>query len=91
MFRGSRGISDCCALYYLLRNIRSHRLEMFCKKDVLKILQKFTGKCRSLFFNKVADLRPKNVIKKETLTLPQQFQLMNVVYFILVLVIILLH
>ena len=35
------------------------RLEVFCKKYVLKNLTKFTGKhlCQSLFFNKVAGLR----------------------------------
>ena len=41
------------------------------KKSVLRIFAKFTGKhlYQSLFFNKVADLRPKacNFIKKETL------------------------
>ena len=38
---------------------RSNRLEVFCKKDVLKNFAKFTGKqlCQSLFFNKVAGLR----------------------------------
>ena len=36
---------------------RSSRLEVFCKKGVLR---KFTGKhlCQRLFFNKIADLRP---------------------------------
>ena len=39
---------------------------MFCKKGVLRNVTKFTGKhlCQSLFFNKVAGLRP---IKTETL------------------------
>ena len=39
---------------------RSSRPEVFCKIDVLKNFAKFTGKhmCPSLFFNKVADLRP---------------------------------
>ena len=34
--------------------------EVFCKKGVLRNLTKFTGKhlCQSLFFNKVAGLRP---------------------------------
>ena len=37
---------------------RSSRLEMFCKKDVLKHFTKFTGKhlFQSLFLNKVARL-----------------------------------
>ena len=35
---------------------RSSRLEVFCKKSVLRNFAKFTGKhlCQSLFFNKVA-------------------------------------
>ena len=39
---------------------RSSRPEVFCKKSVLRNFAKFTGKhlCQSLFFNKVADLRP---------------------------------
>ena len=44
---------------------------MFYKKGVLRNFTKFTGKhlCQSLFFNKVADLRPQvcDFIKKETL------------------------
>ena len=37
---------------------RSSRLEVFCKKDVLRRFTKFTGKHlrQSLFFNKVATL-----------------------------------
>ena len=48
---------------------RSSRPDMFCKKgvDVLRNFTKFTGKhlCESLFFNKVAGLRPEafNFIK----------------------------
>ena len=43
---------------------------MFYKKDVLGNFTKFTGKhlCQSLFFNKVAGLRPASLLKKETLT-----------------------
>ena len=39
---------------------RSSRLEVFYKKGVLKNFSKFTGKhlCQSLFFDKVAGLRP---------------------------------
>ena len=38
---------------------------MFCKKDVLINFTKFTGKhlCQSLFFNKVAALRPATLLK----------------------------
>ena len=47
---------------------RSSRLEVFCKKGVLKNFAKFTGKhlCQSLFFNKVAG-GACNFIEKETL------------------------
>ena len=45
--------------------------EVFYKKGVLRNFAKFTGKhlCQSLFFNKVAGLRPKDCdfVKKETL------------------------
>ena len=39
------------------------------KKGVLKKFAKFTGRhlCQSIFFNKVADLRPATLLKKETL------------------------
>ena len=40
--------------------------QIFDEKDVLKDVAKFTGKrpCQSLFFNKVADLRPAILLKK---------------------------
>ena len=49
--------------------IRSSRPEVFCEKGVLRNFAKFTGKhlCQSLFFNKVAGLRPATLLKKETL------------------------
>ena len=39
---------------------------MFCKKGVLRNFKKFTGKhlCQSLFFNKVAGLRPSTLLNK---------------------------
>ena len=45
---------------------RSSRPDMFCKKGVLKNFAKFTAihLCQSLFFNKVADLRPTTLLKK---------------------------
>ena len=45
---------------------RSSRPEMYCKKGVLRNFAKFTGKhlCQSLFFDKVADLRPATLLKK---------------------------
>ena len=38
---------------------RSSRMEVFCRKGVLRSSLNFTGKhlCQRLFFNKVADLR----------------------------------
>ena len=50
---------------------RSSQQRCSMKKGVLRNFTKFTGKhlCQSLFFNKVAGLRPEacNFIKKETL------------------------
>ena len=45
--------------------IRSSRPEVFCKKFVLRNLAKFTGKHlrQSLFFDKVAGLRPATLLK----------------------------
>ena len=45
---------------------RSSRPGVFCKKGVLKNIVKFTGKhlCLSLFFNKVAGLKPATLLKK---------------------------
>ena len=45
---------------------RSSRLEVFCRKGVLRNFAKFTGKhlCQKLFFNKVAGLRPSTLLKK---------------------------
>ena len=40
--------------------VKKSRMEVFCKKGVLRNFAKITGKhlCQSLFFNKVAGLRP---------------------------------
>ena len=45
---------------------RSSRPEVFCKKGVLRNFTKFAGKhlCQSLFFNKVAGLRPATLLKE---------------------------
>ena len=45
--------------------LRSTRLDVFCKKGVLKNFVKFTGKhlYQSLFFNKVAGLKPVKGLK----------------------------
>ena len=49
---------------------RSSRPDVLFKKVVLKGLSKFIGKhlCQSLFFNKVAGLRPATKIKKGNMT-----------------------
>ena len=49
-----------------LQMVRSRRPEVFYKKGVLRNFAKFTGKhlCQSLFFNKVAGLRPGALLKK---------------------------
>ena len=45
---------------------RSIRPEVFCKKNVLRNFERFTGKhlCQSHFFNKVAGLRAATLLKK---------------------------
>ena len=45
---------------------RSSRPEVFCKKGIIRNFARFTGKhlSQSLFFNKVADLRPTTLVKK---------------------------
>ena len=45
---------------------RSSCLQMFFKIGVLKIFAKFTGKhlCRSLFFNRITNMRPATLLKK---------------------------
>ena len=44
--------------------------EVFCKKGVLKNLAKFIGKhlCWSLFFNRVAGIRPAALSKRDSNT-----------------------
>ena len=45
---------------------RSSRPDVFCKKGVLRNVAKLTGKqlCQSLYFNKVAGLRPATLLKQ---------------------------
>ena len=52
---GSQNLEECNKYIF-----RSSRPEVFCKKGVHKNFTKFAGKsqCQSLFFNKVAGLRP---------------------------------
>ena len=53
-------------MYWVPYTTRSSRQEVFCKKGVPRNLAKFKGKhfCQSLFFNKVADLRPATLLKR---------------------------
>ena len=46
-----------------IKIIRSSRQEVFCKKGALRNFSKSTGKhmCQSLFFNKIAGLRPETL------------------------------
>ena len=50
----------------MLQKYRSSRLEVFCRKGVLRNFERFTGKhlCQSLLFNKVAGLRTVTLLKK---------------------------
>ena len=54
-----------CEFKKTFKKTRSSPPEVFCKKDVRRNFTKFTGKylCQSLFFNKVADLRPATLLK----------------------------
>ena len=65
-------ISDTKSKEYKAGRYRSSRPEVFSKKGVLRYFTKFTGKhlCQSVFFNKVAGLRPATLFKK---TLAQVF------------------
>ena len=56
--------SSTCLVFWAEN--RSSRPDVFCKKVILRSFAKFTGKqlCQSLFFNKVADLRPSTSWKK---------------------------
>ena len=55
-----------CQLHLILS--RSRRPEVFCKKDILRNFTQLTGKqlCQSLFFNKVANLRPATLLKRDS-------------------------
>ena len=57
---------DLKLFYFHVTNYRSSRPEVFCRKGLLRNFATFTGKhlCQSLFFNKVAGLRPATLSKK---------------------------
>ena len=50
----------------MLQKYRSSRLEVICRKRILRNFKKFTGKhlCQSFLFNKVAGLRTVTLLKK---------------------------
>ena len=58
--------SSCQIFAWWGLTVKSSRPGVFCKKGVLRSLTKFTGKhlCQSLFFNKVAGLRPATLVRK---------------------------
>ena len=60
------GSYESSSVYPAVCNVRSSRLEVFCKNRVLRNFVKFTEKhlCQSLFFNKIAVLRPVTLLKK---------------------------
>ena len=60
-----RPILEWMQKHYLIYE-GSSRPEVFCWKGILKYFTKFTGKhlCQSLFFNKIAGLRPATLLKK---------------------------
>ena len=70
------GLTNCCEtrkvqmqdmpLKILSKNVKSNRPEVFSKRGVLRNFAKFKGKhlCQSLFFIKVAGLRPATLLKK---------------------------
>ena len=55
--------------YFCLATFRSSHRRCSVRKGVFRDFAKFTGKypCQSLFFNKVVDLSPATLLKKETL------------------------
>ena len=71
-------------IFYWWETYRSSHPQVFCEKGVLGNFTKFIGKhlCQSLFFNKVACLRPQacNFIKKQALA--QVFFSVNFVKFL---------
>ena len=53
-------------IFWLVYLWRSSRPEVFCKNRVLRFFTKFTGThlCQSLFFNKIAGVRPTTLLKR---------------------------
>ena len=65
-FNGLPYIKKSCKEDVILSRFRNTRPDVFCKKGVLRNFAKITGKhlCPSVFFNKVAGLRPASFLKK---------------------------
>ena len=55
-----------CIINIWYQGLRSSHPAVFCKKGVLRYFTKFTGKhlCQSLYFNKVAGMRPAALLNK---------------------------
>ena len=64
-FQAFRLFFSTIYLVSIIYLFRSSRPKVYCKKGVLGKFAKFTGKhlCQTLFFNKVADLRPATLLK----------------------------
>ena len=62
---------------------RSSRQEEFCNKGVLRNFAKFTGKhlCQSLFFDKVAGLRPGFLNLLWLLKFAEKFENLDIISF----------
>ena len=59
-------VETTSCVYWETLKLWSSRPEVFCKKGILRNFTKFSGKhlCQSLFFNKIAGLRPATLLKK---------------------------
>ena len=59
-------VSNICFTEWNRFIFRSSRLEVFCRKGILRNFTEFTEKhlCQRLLFNKVAGLRPATLLKK---------------------------
>ena len=69
MFVGNQTVICFILIFFLPKNVQRHRSShqrCSIKKGVLRNFTNFTGKhlCQSLFFNKVAGLRPATLLKK---------------------------
>ena len=76
-------LTHLLSLYYLVFSLifRGSRPEVFCKNGVLSNFTKFTENshlCQSLFFNKVAGLRPAALLKKRLSVVEMTFNFSDI-------------